>query len=201
MLPLTQSPANLAQGEDWLTPPERLVVAYAPKGMRGAWAGFFALERRLADAARPERNPMMIQLRLAWWRDRFNEPASTWPRGEPLLELLAAWDGERAALGGLVDGFEARNVGSDGGRQLGSARVEAMAALARMSGADSDAAVRITAEDWLGLTKAPSPLPKLPRSMRPLVILRGMAAHADSGSSVPAWREFLVIIRLGIFGR
>lgn len=201
MLPLTQSPANLAQVQDWLTPPERLVIAYAPKGMRAAWAGFFALERRLSDAARPERNPMMIQLRLAWWRDRFDQPASTWPRGEPLLELLAAWDRERTALGGLVDGFEARNVGSDGGKQLGSARVEAMAALARLSGVKADAAVRITAEEWLGLANATGPLPKLPRSMRPLVILCGMAAHADSGPSVPAWREFLVIIRLGILGR
>ena len=201
MLPLKQSPANFAQLEDWLTPPERLAIAYAPKEMRAAWAGFLALERRLADAARPEREPIMVQLRLAWWRDRFNEPASMWPIGEPLLALLAAWDNERGALAALVDGFEARNVGSDGGRELDRAKVEGMAALARLSGVKADAAVRLAAAQWLKLAPAPKALTKLPRAMRPLAILRGMALRNERGQTGPPWREFLAILRLGLLGR
>ena len=40
----------------------------------------------------------MIQLRLAWWRDRLREPAADRPLGEPLLAILNAWDSETAAL-------------------------------------------------------------------------------------------------------
>ena len=80
---------------DWLTPPERLALAYAPAQMRPLWAGFLALDRRLADAAREGRDAIMIQLRLAWWRDRFAQPAAEWPAGEPLLALLHAPVAER----------------------------------------------------------------------------------------------------------
>ena len=65
----------------------------------------------------------MIQLRLAWWRDRFAQPCAEWPQGEPLLAKLHGWEPERAALSGLVDGWEARIVGEDGGAELGKARM------------------------------------------------------------------------------
>jgi phytoene synthase len=64
----------------------------------------------------------MIQLRLAWWRDRMAQEAALWPRGEPLLAGLQVWDAERPALGALVDGYEARHVGEDGGAELAQAR-------------------------------------------------------------------------------
>jgi 15-cis-phytoene synthase len=186
VLPLTPGPADLAPLEVWLTPPERLSIAYAPKAVRGAWAG---------------REPIMVQVRLAWWRDRFNEPASAWPQGEPLLAVLADWDGERAALSALVDGYEARNVGEDGGAELARARVGAIRALARLSGIEDDAAISGAAAQWLGLAGAPQTHARLPRAMRPLVILRGMALREESGSGGPPWREFLAILRLGMLGR
>jgi len=199
VLPLT--PAELAPLEDWLTPPERLAIAYALSQMRAAWAGLLALDRRLADAARADREPIMIQLRLAWWRERFGEPASAWPAGEPLLAVLSAWDRERAALAGLVDGYEARNVGEDGGAELARARLAAISALARLSGAAEDSAIRDAAAQWLGLPDAPPKHARLPRAMRPLAILRGMALREASGDAVPAWRAFLVILRAGLLGR
>lgn len=181
-----------------LTPLERLAVAYAPASVRTAWAGFLALDRRLADAAREGRDPLMIQLRLAWWRDRFDQPASEWPAGEPLLAQLQAWDGERAALRGLVDGWEARNVGQDGGAELAIARVEAVAALARLSGVEPAADIRRAAAEWLGHAPA-GPAPRLPRAMRPLAILRGMALR--EGIETAPWRDMLAVMRLGLFGR
>jgi phytoene synthase len=184
-----------------LSPPERLAVAYAPRAFQPLWEGLLALDRRLADAAREGRDPLMIQLRLAWWRDRFASPAADWPAGEPLLALLAAWDSEREALGGLVDGLEARVVGEDGGTALGEARVAAVAALARLSGVQADEAVRHAAAEWLGLEPPGPRAPRLPPALRPLVILRGMALREASGHTGSPLRDFLAILRLGLIGR
>ncbi|MEI6643804.1 MAG: hypothetical protein WCL10_17390 [Novosphingobium sp.] len=192
---------ELNAGDIQLSPPERLAVLYAPRGRQALWEGFLLLERRLADAAREGRDPLMIQLRLAWWRDRFDQPASDWPQGEPLLALLRAWDGERPALRGLVDGWEARIVGEDGGADLGKARVEAICALARLSGFEASEPVRRAAAEWLGLETPRSPAPILPGAMRPLVILRGMALCETSGKAGSPLRDFLAILRLGLLGR
>lgn len=190
-----------ASGDIELTPPERLAVLYAPRRLQALWEGFLLLDRRLADAARAGRDPLMIQLRLAWWRDRFEQPASAWPLGEPLLALLRAWDPERAALRGLVDGWEALIVGEDGGVEIGKARVEAVLALARLSGVRPDETVRRAAAQWLGLEPAEARTPILPGSLRPLVVLRGMALRKAAGRSGGPVGDFLAILRLGLFGR
>jgi phytoene synthase len=184
-----------------LSPPERLAVLYAPRACQPLWEGFLLLDRRLADAAREGRDPLMIQLRLAWWRDRFATPSADWPQGEPLLALLRAWESERAALLGLVDGWEARVVGDDGGAELGKARIAAVCALARMSGAQPDDAVRCAAAEWLGL-EPPAPRASiLPGALRPLVILRGMALREAARRPGGPLRDFLAILRLGLLGR
>lgn len=194
-----RSPSGGADIE--LSPPERLAVLYAPRRLQALWEGFLLLDRRLADAAREGRDPLMIQLRLAWWRDRFEQPANAWPLGEPLLALLHAWDGERPALRALVDGWEARIVGEDGGAELGKARIEAVCALARLSGVRPDDAVRRAAAEWLGLEPESTSAPILPGPLRPLVILRGMALREAAGRPGGPLRDFLAILRLGLFGR
>ena len=186
------SPLSVAA--EWLSPPERLAIAYAPRALRPAWSGLLALDRRLADAARPGRDAIMIQLRLAWWRDRLAEPASAWPRGEPLLGLLIAWDAERAALGGLVDGWEAQVVGEDGGAALDRARAGAIVALARLADIAQTPALAASAADWAegrGLQNA-----RLPKALRPLVLLD----HFDRAGQMPPWRAMLGAVRKGWFG-
>ncbi len=189
------APSLLSISEEWLTPPERLAVAYAPRALRPAWTGLLALDRRLADAARAGREPIMIQLRLAWWRDRLAEPAAARPRGEPLLAALVAWDDERAALGALVDGWEAQIVGEDGGVALDLARVGAIVALARMAGIAQTPALTAAATDWAhghGLDPA-----SLPRALRPLVLLD----HFGRTETTAPWRVMLGALRKGWFGR
>src|SRR5687768_986818 len=44
-------PASAPDLGDELSPPERLAVAYAPVGVRPAWLGLLALDRRLARLA------------------------------------------------------------------------------------------------------------------------------------------------------
>ena len=134
----------------------------------------------------------MIQLRLAWWRDRLAEPADRWPRGEPLLGILTGWDSERAVLTALVDGREAQVVGEDGGVALDRARAGAIVALARMAGLAETPTLRAAADDWA----AGRPLPGgLPRALRPLVLLQ----HFEAGTGSP-WRVLLGAVRKGWLG-
>jgi phytoene synthase len=178
-----------------LSPPERLAIAYAPRGIRPAWTGLLALDHRLADAARPGRDAIMIQLRLAWWRDRLSEPAAGWPHGEPLLGLLIAWDAERAALGALVDGWEAQVVGEDGGALLDRARAGAIVALARLAGLAETAPLSSAAADWAEGRALNAQ--RLPRALRPLVLLQ----HFETAGDAPPWRVLLGAVRKGWLGR
>ena len=197
--PMTTSP--LFHALDMLPPLERLAVSYAPAGLRPLWIGVLALDQRLADAAREGRDPMMIQLRLAWWRDRMDRPAVEWPTGEPLLALLHAWDGERPALKALVDGWEARNVGDVGGAELLAARIAAMVALGRIAGDGQASAIARAASEWLDAEATPGPPLRLSRTMRPLLVLRGMAMRARSGRHSSALADFACAVRLGLLGR
>jgi len=125
---------------------------------------------------------------------RLAEPASAWPRGEPLLGLLIAWDAERAALGGLVDGWEAQVVGEDGGAALDRARAGAIVALARLADIAQTPALAASAADWAegrGLQNA-----RLPKALRPLVLLD----HFDRAGQMPPWRAMLGAVRKGWFG-
>jgi len=170
-----------------------LAIAYAPARLRPAWTGLLALDHRLADAARAGRDAIMIQLRLAWWRDRLAEPAAKWPRGEPLLATLGVWDSERPALTALVDGWEAQVVGEDGGVALDRARAGAIMALARMAGLGDSPAVIAAATDW---AEGRAVQTTLPRALRPLVLLQ----HFENGTDQPPWRVMLGAIRKGWFG-
>lgn len=187
-----------------LDPVQRFALAYAPRPARKRWHGLFALETRLADAARPGREPFAVQLRLAWWRDRFGAPAAQWPAGEPLLALLGDWDEERPALAGLVDGWEAAAIGEadggDGGAALLAARVEAMAALDRLLECGEAETVRLAARDWTMPHEA-GPARALPRAMRPLAVLRGLAVREARGTATQPVRHLLAGMRIGIFGR
>jgi phytoene synthase len=166
---------------DSLPPLERLAASYAPVATRPLWIGYFALEQRLADAARDGRDAIMIQLRLAWWRDRLAEDATRWPKGEPLLAALGPWNAERAALSALVDGYEALHVGEEGAAPLDEARVGVMAAW-RAFPMFPMAPVEQAAREWRGLALPAALTRRLPRAMRPLAVLRGMALHGENGA-------------------
>lgn len=204
----------------------RLAVAYAPRHARLAWAALLVLDRRLARVALAAGEPVLAQIRLAWWRDRFVEPASAWPSGEPLLAALHGWDRERAALAGLVDGWEGL-VGVELDRAAipacGEARATALVALDRLMGGKGTDEVAEVARRWaradLAARLGDKPteetarrihlprasrirLPRasrirLPRAMRPLIVLDGLARPG----SASGWRALGRTIRLGMLGR
>lgn len=191
-----------------LDPLQRFALAYAPGRARALWYGLLALDTRLAEAAHPGREPFAVQLRLAWWRDRLAGPAAGWPAGEPLLALLRPWDGERGVLSALVDGWEELAVGGwesagaaqDSGATLRMARIDAMAALARLLGCGGEDAVRAAARDWTA-PGAAGAMVRLPRDMRPLAVLRGLALREAAGRPRRPVRDLLAGMRIGLTGR
>ena len=208
-----------------LPPVPRLALAYAPRRARGAWLALLALDARLGQQLRAGREPILTQIRLAWWRDRLGEDAGAWPKGEPLLVALSAWAGQHGQLGALVDGWE---------MLLGEAplppgalaafvagRAAAMQALAvvlerpdaaetahragagwaiadlagHLSHPDERAAALMLAE------KHDWRRARLPRVLRPLAVLHGLGArrledgHADRGAGT-----LLAALRIGVLG-
>lgn len=180
---------------------ERFALVYADHQTRQAWEALFLLQHRLKDAARPGREPLMIQLRLSWWRDRLAEPVDHWPKGEPLLACMAIWQAEAGALIGLVDGWEAKVVGEDGGTALESAQIAAYVALGRLVGEKDMAAVQVTAEQLLNPATVAQAPKRLSRKMRPLSILRAHAVRSAQGDSARPVANFAALLRIGLFGR
>lgn len=86
----------------------RVMVA-VPRERRAALATLWALAERLTKLLADAREPMIGQIKLAWWRDMMallaTDPAAL-PKGEPLLaELQAHWAGQ-GGLDALVDAAE-----------------------------------------------------------------------------------------------
>ena len=184
---------------DELPPLLRLAVAYAPGPARPGWTALVLLDHRLSRAVAGASSPLIGQLKLAWWRDRMRESAARWPAGEPLLAALVPFDGERAALEALIDGWEGligEEVEAGALERLGDARAEAVAALARVLDCAADrSAIATLARRWTMPDGARSGPVRLPRALRPLVIL---ANAPPSGAGVVA---LLRTVRLGMFGR
>lgn len=87
----------------------RVMVA-VPHPRRAAMAALWALAARLTKLLIDAREPLIGQIKLAWWRDMMamlaNDPAAL-PKGEPLLaELQTSWAGQ-GGLAALVDAAEA----------------------------------------------------------------------------------------------
>jgi 15-cis-phytoene synthase len=183
-----------------LWPVHRIALAYAPKQARAAWLALFLLEQKLAETARPGREPLMIQLRLAWWRDRLGEEASRWPVSEPVLSALKNWRGHHGKLLPLVDGWEASAVAEDGEAQLAHGRVAAFLALAELLGAGPAPAVTAAGQACVGQGTANAASLRVPRLMRPLAVLRALAEQEAGEGQRSPFAGMLRVMRAGLLG-
>lgn len=92
---------------DLLATEARLALAYSPAATRGTLQLVLMLDQRLARLVARTTEPMLGQMRLAWWRDMFGQPAAMRPRGDVVLDGISqGWQGSYAPLVGLVDGWE-----------------------------------------------------------------------------------------------
>ncbi len=69
--------------------PERLAILHAPRDLRSYLTALLVLDRRLAAIMRKTSEPIIAQMRFAWWRDRLGGALDGWPKGEPFFAALA----------------------------------------------------------------------------------------------------------------
>lgn len=118
---LDKGPPQRATGlvvkiEDFENLPDdiRLALAHTPASVRPALATLFALDQRLARIVGQTTEPMLGQMRLAWWREALEKPPETRPSGDAVLDAIGRyWRGREAGLSTLVDGWEHLLVGDE----------------------------------------------------------------------------------------
>lgn len=195
----------------------RVMVA-VPQARRAAMAALWGLAARLTKLLIDAREPLIGQIKLAWWRDMAAMIASdpgALPKGEPLLaELQASWGGQ-GGLDALVDAAEAmlfaennddRRAASEsfgrhlfalsGGEEAGGRR---WGLIWGAGVEDSEAEAR----DLLGRAKAlDAPPCRIFRRNRALLMLdrwAGLIANHDGERHLRS--EGMLLLRLGLFGR
>lgn len=206
-----------------LSPLLRLALAYSPRDARPATLSLFLLDTRLSGFVRRSTEPLLAQMRLAWWRDTLGSEPGVWPRGDPLLEVLQGWQAPEGLLA-LVDGWESLLVDQldlEAVMDFAGGRVKAWQAFAGEIGVEP-AAVDSAARAWaLGdlagnlsepaerelVVEAAAGEPFVPpraRALRPLAILGGLGRRALSRGGRPLLDgrgAALAALRLGMFGR
>lgn len=84
-----------------------LALAHSRPDHRERLRLFFELDSRLARIVAATTEPMLGQMRLAWWRDTLGQPVDQRPSGDAVLDGISQnWRGAEANLVRLVDGWE-----------------------------------------------------------------------------------------------
>lgn len=203
----------------------RLALTYAPRRARVATLGLFALDVTLGNLVRAAREPLLGQMRLAWWREELGKPAAGRAQGEPVLALLGQLPELGQALQCLVDGWEVllgeAPIAQDALASYAAKRGEACAGLACAVGAGHHRdAARICGDEWalaelatrlsdpheqataLALASQASwQSLELPRSLRPLKVLHSLAIRSKGQTPLLGRRrDILAAFRLGLLG-
>lgn len=232
-MPLSQVGKGQLQGRVALqrllgdSPPVlRLALAYAPRDQRLISAAVLALDLRLAQMVRGAREPMLAQIRLAWWRDALNGKHAD-ARGDAVLDGLRACtltDQQVTILHDLVDAWETMLVHGDGQADHHSLcpRRGAIFRLFVPQGEGGTALEQAghywaawdfwrhstdmdEAAAWLGIAQASGGAwPRLRRKARLAAILHGLARNdIQAGRPMALERPgtLMRIIRIGVFGR
>ncbi|MDR6834963.1 MULTISPECIES: hypothetical protein [unclassified Sphingopyxis] len=195
----------------------RVMVA-VPRERRTAIATLWAFAERLTRLLIDAREPLIGQIKLAWWRDMAamlaRDPEGL-PKGEPLLaELTATWAGQ-GGLDTIVDAAEAMLLAEDAADRR-TAAADFGARLFALSGGDADggrrwgllwgASVQGGAEEARELLAAARDCAPPPRSIfaasRALLMLDRWAATIAESDGERRWRrEGLLLLRIGLIGR
>ncbi|MFA6220372.1 MAG: hypothetical protein WC692_11440 [Erythrobacter sp.] len=211
-------------------PPEQdLALAYARPADRALLACVLGFDRALGRAVAMASEPIVGQLRLAWWRDSLGASPADRPRGNPQLDELAMHlDNRLSDLVVLVDGWEALLLADPVDTAVAGAfaagRERAWQVLAEAFGCPPQSnAVVAAARCWaladlvarrgdgeerawlVALAKERGPeIASLPRRLRPLAVLAALSRRAirrGGGPLLSGRISALVALRAGLFGR
>jgi phytoene synthase len=199
-----------------------LAFSYVPHGSRRAIEALFALDAALGGVLRTTREPLVGQMRLAWWREALDRLDAGAPPAEPVLQALAGEVLPRGIGGGelrgMVDGWEPLlgGLGSDAiadharlrgrllfeiaARTIGAAAGDPVAdagegwALADLSGNLSDAGAGTLARERAATALAGVRGARWSRNGRPLGALSLIAQRRLNGPIPP-----MFVVRLARF--
>ncbi|MEQ1540865.1 MAG: hypothetical protein ABL926_01295 [Novosphingobium sp.] len=208
---------------DLLPIEQRLALAYGARAARGALLTVLALDARLAGVVRAGREPVLVQIKLAWWRENVSECGLRPVSGQPLLARIAANLPDPAVPIGLIDAWEGMlgegPISSEAIGALAQARAMTLAAAgarfaegakgddiarAGRNWALADLAARLSQADERGAATALAARqdwrrPVLPPALRALAVLHGLARRRHDGRPLLAdKRAFAVALRLGL---
>lgn len=207
--------------------PQRLALSYAPARARGPTLALLAFDARLGRAVRQANEPIMGQMRLAWWNEQLRLEADRRERSDELVAALDLLAGARGALHALVDGWElllGESLDAEAIQAFADARAEAFTALARLLVLPDEAeAVTRAMRCWaladlaagtaneqernavLAIARTDRPRGiRLSRALRPLVVLEGIARRSLRKGGAPLLDgpgSALLAMRLGLLGR
>ena len=206
--------------------PQRLALSHASRDSRPVLLAGLAFDRKLERIVRQAKEPILAQMKLAWWRDRLREEVAARPSGDPLLDTLGReWQGREAALIALMDGWEAM-LGAPSRKillEFAEGRSLLIQAWASAAGSSDDSeTIAIEARRWAygdaaaGATDSGArnlaielaqELPRrvrLTRALRPLAILSGLAERSLAAGGVSAVEDrgaMLAAMRIALLGR
>ncbi len=90
-----------------LPPEQELALAYTPREIRAKFRAFLAFDQRLARIVAGTSEPMLGQMRLAWWREQLSLPITERPDGDVALAALGEqWAGDEEALTSVINAHE-----------------------------------------------------------------------------------------------
>lgn len=209
--------------------PQKLAVAHSAAADRTIIEPFFVLDNRLAQFVSQSKEPVLTQMRIAWWRDQLRKPVEQRPEGDPVLDALSAgWVGQEDALIALVDGWEALlaepPLPDTAAQEFVGGRAKCFAAIARlcdlrvaeapansagMVWAYADLLSRMSDKDEKQFVlsqcqNAEIGNPRLPYRLRSLSILAVLGQNAisnEGGLLIQNRQDFLTVARVGLFGR
>ena len=125
---MTSEPTDMLPGE------AQLALAWSGRNVRAPFTIALQLDRRLARIVGRTHEPMLGQMRLAWWREALAKPLAERPRGDAVLDGIGLhWQGREAALVAMVDAWEVlvttQTLGADEAAAFGTGRGAFFAAL------------------------------------------------------------------------
>jgi phytoene synthase len=202
-------------------------LSYSQKAARAPFLALLAFDARLGQAVRQAGEPLVGQMRLAWWNEQLGLEAARRERSDELVVALDRLEDMRRPLHALVDGWElllGERLDNAAIEDFADARAGAIGALAGLFGVENGAeSVRHAARRWAladlaaGLTnpaerdavlkiaaRDPSHRVRLPRALRLLAVLDGLASKSLEKGGAPLLAgpaSLLHAMRLGLLGR
>lgn len=205
-----------------------VALGYAVGSDRRVFESTFLLDRELANAVAASSEPMIAQLRLAWWRDALSGISAAprtsaliasirelWPEGgDELVLLVDGWEAFATApelTTSVLDRFisERASMGAMLAERLGIPVTKSVVDQAMRDWVCADLAAHLTSGEERQLVlslwaRSKYARQSLPRRLRPLAVLSALGQRAmnEGGRAMMGARsDALLALRTGMFGR